>query len=69
MTQSLICFCLLHSQVRVQPFINGRPFQNDRAFLSTHSTLPASFYKHPGVFKRSALFPSIAKGQALLNYE
>ena len=30
-------------QVRVQPFLNGRPFKND-------SALPASVFKHPGVY-------------------
>ena len=41
-------------QVRVQPFINGCPFKNDRAFISTRSALPVSVYKHPGVYKLSA---------------
>ena len=41
-------------QVRVQPFKNGRPFKNDRAAKSTRSVFPASVYKHPGVYKRSA---------------
>ena len=41
-------------QVQVQPFINGRPFKNDRAFTSTRKALPASVYKYPGVYKRSA---------------
>ena len=41
-------------QVRDQPYLNGRPFKNDRAFISTRSALPASVYKHPGVYKRSA---------------
>ena len=43
-----------HNQVQVQPFINGRPLKNDRACISTSSTLPASVYKHPGIYKRSA---------------
>ena len=42
-----------HNQVRVQPFLNGRQFKNYRAFISTRNTLPASVYKHPGIYKRS----------------
>ena len=44
-------------QVRVQPFLNGRPFKNHRAFISTRNALPASVYKHPGIYKRSANMP------------
>ena len=46
--------CGLYYQVRVQPFINGRPFRNDRAFITNRSALPASVNKHRGVYKRSA---------------
>ena len=30
------------------------PFKNHRAFINTRNTLPASVYKHPGIYKRSA---------------
>ena len=38
------------NQVRVQPFLNGHPFKIDRAFISTRSALPASVFKHLGVY-------------------
>ena len=39
-----------HKQVRVQPFMNVHVhlFINDRTFISTHSALSESVYKHPG---------------------
>ena len=42
-------------QVRVQPFLNGRPFKNQHVFIDTRKTLPASAYKHQGLYKRSAI--------------
>ena len=42
------------SQVRAHPLSNGRPFKNHRAFISTRNALPASVYKHPGIYKWSA---------------
>ena len=41
-------------QVRVQPFFNDCPFKNHHAFISTRNALPASVYKHPGIYKRLA---------------
>ena len=40
-----------HGQVRVQPFLNGHPFINDCAFISTRSALQVRVYKPPGDYK------------------
>ena len=39
-------------QVRVQLFLNGRPFKNHCVFISTRNALPASVYKNLGIYKR-----------------
>ena len=39
--------------IRIEPFLNSRPFINDPGFISTRSAIPASVQKHPGDYKRS----------------
>ena len=56
------------TQLRIKPFIHGRPFKNNRAFISTRSALSVSVYKHPGVYKRSALFTCILPCKAGKQY-
>ena len=74
--RSYICINILSLQLDIdftryggQPFLNGRPFKNHHVFISTRNALPASVYKHPGVYKRSASFTRILPCKAKRQYQ
>ena len=45
------------NQVHVQPFINGRPFINHHAFISTRSAFPVSVYKQAAFINSRLIWP------------